>query len=166
MLLITTHFSISNISLLYHFISFSLPPFCSDLSLYIWTMATSQYLFLKNNLIFCLVLAVLGLQLRGLFSNCSKQELLSSCMHGVLIAVASLVGEHRLWAAWALVVATPRLYSTGSVVVVHGLGCSKACGIFVDRGSTCVCCTARWILHHWATWGSATPLHLLLHHIH
>ena len=69
-------------------------------------------------------------------------------MHGVLIAVASLVGEHRLWAAWALVVATPRLYSTGSVVVVHGLGCSKACGIFVDQGSTCVCCTDRWILHH------------------
>ena len=50
-------------------------------------------------------------------------------MHGVLIAVASLVGEHRLWAVWALVVATPRLYSTGSVVVVHKFSCSTACGI-------------------------------------
>ena len=37
----------------------------------------------------------------------------------LLIAVASLVAEHRLQAAWA------------SGVVAHGLGCSVACGIFV-----------------------------------
>ena len=30
------------------------------------------------------------------------------------------------------VVAVPRLESTGSVVVMHGLGCSVACGIFLD----------------------------------
>ena len=28
---------------------------------------------------------------------------------GPFIAAASLVAEHRLWAAWALVIATPRL---------------------------------------------------------
>ena len=48
---------------------------------------------------------------------------------------------------WALVVAAPRLRSTGSVVaapglrstgsvvVAQGLSCSAACGIFLDQGS-------------------------------
>ena len=30
-------------------------------------------------------------------------------------------------------VVAPRLQSTGSVVVVHGLSCSTACGIFLDQ---------------------------------
>ena len=38
------------------------------------------------------------------------------------MAVASLIGEHRL-------------QSTGSVVVAHGFSCSVACGIFLDQGS-------------------------------
>ena len=42
-------------------------------------------------------------------------------MHGLLIAVASLVVEHRLQGAWASVVVVPRLESTDSIVVVHGL---------------------------------------------
>ena len=42
-------------------------------------------------------------------------------MHELLIAVASFVAEHGLW-------------STGSVVVVHGLSCSLASGIFPDQG--------------------------------
>ena len=42
-------------------------------------------------------------------------------MRRLLIAVASLV-EH-----W--------LQSTDSVIVAHGLGCSAACGIFLDQGS-------------------------------
>ena len=36
---------------------------------------------------------------------------------------------------WALVVVTPRLWSTGSVAVGHGLSCSEAYGIFPDQGS-------------------------------
>ena len=32
------------------------------------------------------------------------------------------------------VVAAPRLQSTGSIVVVHRLSCSAACGIFPDEG--------------------------------
>ena len=54
-----------------------------------------------------LFLAVLGLQF--------------IVVHGLLIAVASLFAEHRLWNA-------------GSVVVAHGLSCSEACGIFPDQG--------------------------------
>ena len=43
-------------------------------------------------------------------------------VRGLLIAVASLVAELRLW-------------STGSVVMAHGLSLSMACGIFPDQGS-------------------------------
>ena len=48
-------------------------------------------------------------------------------------------------------VAAPGLSSTGSAVVVHGLSCSVACGIFLDRDQTRVSCVGRWILYHWAT---------------
>ena len=47
----------------------------------------------------------------------------------LLVAVASLVVEHRLQAS----VVAHRLESSGSVVM-HGLRCSKACGILLDRG--------------------------------
>ena len=40
---------------------------------------------------------------------------------GFLIAVASLVVEHRLKGAQASVAAAPGLWSTGSVVMVHRL---------------------------------------------
>ena len=36
--------------------------------------------------------------------------------------------------ACGLIVVIPRLYSTGSVVVVRGCSCSAACGIFLDQG--------------------------------
>ena len=42
--------------------------------------------------------------------------------NGLLIAVASIVSERGL-------------YSTGSVVVVHGLSCPATSGIFLDQGS-------------------------------
>ena len=50
---------------------------------------------------------------------------------GLPITVASLVAERRLKAS---VVVAPGLQSTGSVVVVHGLGFSVACGILPDQG--------------------------------
>ena len=37
----------------------------------------------------------------------------------------------------------PGLWSTGSIVVVHGLSCSMACGIFLDEGSDRVSCIGR-----------------------
>ena len=42
-------------------------------------------------------------------------------MHGLLIAVASLIVEHRL-------------SSAGSVVVAHGISDSTACGVLLDQG--------------------------------
>ena len=45
------------------------------------------------------------------------------------------------------VVAVPRLQGLGSVVVVHGLSCCPACGIFPDQGLNHVPCIGRKILH-------------------
>ena len=53
-----------------------------------------------------------------LFSSCGEWGLLFVAFHGLLIAVAPLVGEHGLWGA----------RSTGSVVVAYRLSCSLACG--------------------------------------
>ena len=55
-------------------------------------------------------------------------------IRGLFIAVTSLV-EHGISGAWATVAVIPRLWSTGSVIVAHGLGCPGACGIFSDHGS-------------------------------
>ena len=44
--------------------------------------------------------------------------------------------------AWASVVVARGLQSAGSVVVVHGLHCSVACGIFPDQGSNL--CPLHW----------------------
>ena len=46
-------------------------------------------------------------------------------VHGLLIRVASLAVEHRLWGVPA------------SVVVAHRLICPAACGIFLDQSSNC-----------------------------
>ena len=49
-------------------------------------------------------------------------------VHGLLIVVASLVVERRLWAF--------------SVVVAQGLSCPKTCGVFPDQGSNL--CPLHW----------------------
>ena len=77
----------------------------------------------------------------GLFSSCGERGLLFAAVRRLLIAVASLVAEHglqvrglqQLWHVGSVVVAR-RPQSAGSVVVVHGLSCSAACGIFPDQG--------------------------------
>ena len=63
-------------------------------------------------------------------------------VHGsrLLTAAAALVAEHRLQACglqqlqrMGSVVVTPGFKSVGSVVAVHGLSCSLACGIFSEQ---------------------------------
>ena len=56
-------------------------------------------------------------------------------VHGLLIAVASLIAEHRLWGSWPSVAAACRLTSTVPKVVVLGLSYSSAGGNFLDLGS-------------------------------
>ena len=55
-------------------------------------------------------------------------------MHRLSLVVTnwgySLLVVHGLFITWLLL-----LQSTGSMVVVHRLSCSAACGIFLDQGS-------------------------------
>ena len=73
--------------------------------------------------------------LRGLFSSCVEWGYSVAAALGVLTAVASLVAEPGLQGTRASLGAAPRLQSTGSVVVVHGLCCSVTYGIFPSQGS-------------------------------
>ena len=100
---------------------------------------------------FFFFLAALGLRCcTRAFSSCSEQRLLFVAVRGLLTAVDSLVVKHglqahRLQQLWrmgfsscvmrASVVVPHGLQSSGSVVVVHRLSCSVACGILPDQGS-------------------------------
>ena len=80
-----------------------------------------------------------------LFSSCNKWVY---CLVVVLLmVVASLIAEHRLWGRQASLAVAPGLWSTDSTVATHGLSCPKACGVFLDQGLH-VSCVARWILYH------------------
>ena len=62
-----------------------------------------------------------------------------------LVAVSrgySLLVVHRHLIAVASLVAAPRLWSTGSVVMARRLSCSATCGIFPDQGS--YLCLLHW----------------------
>ena len=52
----------------------------------------------------------------------------------LLQSTSSSAGRLQQSRHMGTVVATPRLWSTGSVVVTHRLSCSTACGIFPDQG--------------------------------
>ena len=70
----------------------------------------------------------------GIFSSCGKTGATLSCG-----AQASHFNGFSCCGAWALgqtgsAVVIPGLQSTGSVVGVHGLSCSMACGIFPEQG--------------------------------
>ena len=78
-------------------------------------------------LVFVTVLGLSRVAVRG--------GLLFIVVQGLLIAATSLVAEHGLQGSWASVLVAHRLQSTGSIVVMHGLSCSMACGIFSDQGS-------------------------------
>ena len=60
-------------------------------------MLSLSFLFLKNYLFIYLFFAALGLcYCAWAFSSCSERGLLFVVVHGLLIAVASLVAEHGL----------------------------------------------------------------------
>ena len=80
----------------------------------------------------------------------------------LLIVVASLLwstgsvgcGLQYLWHVGSIV-AVPRLESTGSIVVVHRLSCSAACGVFSDLGSNL--CLLLWQVESFTTKSSGKP---------
>ena len=79
------------------------------------------------------------------FSRCGDRGLLFVVLHRLLIAVASLLQSTGSRAPASVVAVL------GSVVVVHGLRCPVACGIFPDQGSNLCPLRCKWILHHWTT---------------
>ena len=80
----------------------SLVACCSLLvSLKVLLRLQSVCFLIQHHILFCLLiylfLAALGLCCRSqAFSSCSERELLFVAVHGLLIAVASLVAEHGL----------------------------------------------------------------------
>ena len=58
----------------------------------------------------------------------------SLVVHRFLIAVTSVVAEHRLQGAQASVAVASGFSSTSSVAGVHGFSCPTACGIVPDQG--------------------------------
>ena len=86
--------------------------------------------------ILALFLVALGLGgCEWAFCRWKEEELLFVVVQGLLIAVAPLVAEHGLW-------------STGSGIVAHRLGCSVACGTSQARDRTHVFCTGKQIPIH------------------
>ena len=99
--------------------------------------------------------------LHGLFSSCGEQGLIFIAVGRLLIAVAFLVAEHGIYSLWASAVAVCRLQNADSIVVVHGLRCSKECvGSFWTRDRTCVSSIGRWIFYPWATREAPKLIHL------
>ena len=89
--------------------------------------------------------------LHGVSLDMESRDCSLDLVHGLLIAVASLVAELRLQGTWASVDAALRLSSvspglqrTVSIVVANWLSCSVARGIFPDQGS-------NQCLLHWQT---------------
>ena len=101
-----------------------------------WTevLKTSLFYLLVVMGLLCFVMAILYLRQTGTTLW---------LVHRLLIEVASLVMEHRLWGVPASVAAAPRLQGTDLVVVVHEFSGSMACGIFVDQGSNR--CLLHWL---------------------
>ena len=92
--------------------------------------ASKVVLFL--NVYFCLhwiFTGALRLSLVAASEGCSLVG-----VHGLLAVLASLTAGHGLLCAWPSVVVANRLQSLGTLVVVPGLSCPAARGIFPDRG--------------------------------
>ena len=100
--------------------------------LFLLTLQSGYFLFKKILFIIYLFLAALGLLCRAqTFSSCGEWMPLSVNRSGVwpLIAVASLVVEHRLWGARASIVVTSRLRSCGT----WALDCKlSSCGTWAE----------------------------------
>ena len=65
------------------------------------------------------------------FSSCGERGLLFVSVHGLLIAVASLGAEHRLWGVWASVAVVLGLMICGAwAKLLHGIW-----DWFLDQGS-------------------------------
>ena len=84
------------------------------------------------------------------FSSCGGQGQLFISVHGLLIAVVSLVAEHRLWVSrlqW--------FQYSGSVIVVNELSYYATCEIFWDQGSNS--CPLHWKANSYPLYHQGSP---------
>ena len=106
-----------------------------------------------------LFLAVLCLCCTWAFSSCSEQRRATLvAIHGLLIAMASLVVDHRLQVCrlqslWheGSVVADCGLQNEGSTVIHMNLVAAQHVEFSWTRDQTCDPCIGRWILNHQTT---------------
>lgn len=114
--------------------------------------------FKNNNNFIYLSFRCAGSLLRGAFSSCGQQGLLSGLcagfsLQGLLLLPGLLwLAVCGPWGVRASAVVARRIsdcgiYITGWVVLAHGLTCSAACAIFWIRDQTYVSCFGRLILY-------------------
>ena len=112
-----------------------------------------KYLFIIASWLWWVYVAACGLSPVIVNGGCPVVAVLR-----FLIAVASLVVEHRLQAQGLQslqhvnsVVVACRLQSLCSVAVAHEISCSEECGILLDHDRTGVSYIASQNLNHWTT---------------
>ena len=109
---------------------------CRVVCLYVSYCKCYFIVLFKNNVIYLFMWFILGCAgswlLWEFLSGCSAQA--SFC--------GGFIADHRLQSSQTSVVASPRLWSTGSIVVAHKLSFSAACGVFPDHGSNL--CLLQW----------------------
>ena len=95
-------------------------------------------LFILLILFLCAFLSVMSLHsCTGLFSSCGGRRLLLVAARGLLVALAPLRAENRLWGEGAVVAATdPRALEHRPLAVARGLSRSTACALFAEQGSS------------------------------
>ena len=119
----------------------------------IWICTTiSPFVFIFYYFIYLSFDCAGSLLMHGLLSSCNAQA--SHC-DGF-----SCCRAQALWPKGSVVVVSG-LYSTDSIVVVHGLSCSAVCGVFQDQGSNP--CLLHWQVDSWPLSHEGNPVPQLLY---
>ena len=142
--MLTKFQSLGNFLVIFLLLNFNLISHSSEYALNYFLLCSSFKIIvsISSFLIILFIFGCAGSSLvLELFSSCRQQGLLSSCgaqashWGGFSCGARALGSMSFSSCLMGLVVATPRLQSTGSVIVAHGLSCSLACGILLDQGS-------------------------------
>ena len=116
------------------------------------SMGSLEHLYFKIILFLYLFLPVLGLSCYRSFSLVvASGDYSLVAVSGLLTVGGFSCCRVQALGVWASVVSAAELQRTGSVFVMHRLGCSSARGIFLDQGS--IPCFLHWQadslpLHH------------------
>ena len=113
-----------------------------------WAPSCLCLFFFLNDFIY-LFLAWSSL-LCGLFSSCGEQGLISSCNAQASHCSSFSCGVQTL-GTWAQNLRLPGSTAQAQQLRCTGWAALRHVGSSWTRNRTCVCCTGRWILYHWAT---------------